>query len=199
MSQRKPWSRAELILAFNLYLKISFGQFHQRNIHIIELANLIGRTPSAVSMRLSNFAAVDPFHKNRGVVGLRNGINQVNPIWNEFHGNKEELIFESEKVLAEIQQTTIENKYKKVLEGTERLEGKSKLREVKTRINQNVFREIVLANYKSRCAITGLGKPDFLIASHIIPWANRIETRLDPSNGLCLSYIYEHHLFQMCL
>jgi len=34
------------------------------------LAGLIGRTPGSVAMRLNNFAAVDPFHQQRGIVGL---------------------------------------------------------------------------------------------------------------------------------
>ena len=191
MSQRKPWSKAELILVFNLYLKIPFGKFHHSNSDIIRLAELIGRTPSAVSMRLSNFASVDPYHKERGVKGLTGGIKQVQPIWDEFHENKEELVFESERILAELQNTTIEEKYKKILDGTDNLEGKTKVREVKTRVNQKVFREIVLANYHGNCAITGFGNPDFLIASHIVPWAKDVENRLNPQNGLLLNNLHD--------
>ncbi len=33
--------------------------------------------------------------------------------------------------------------------------------------------------------------PELLIASHIVPWAERAEHRLDPSNGLCLSALYD--------
>jgi len=191
MSQRKPWSKAELILAFNLYLKIPFGKFHHSNNDIIRLAELIGRTPSAVSMRLSNFASVDPYHQERGVKGLTGGIKQVQPIWDEFHENKEELVFESERILAEIQNTTIEEKYKKILDGTDDLEGKTKVREVKTRVNQKVFRDIVLANYHGSCAVTGFANTDFLIASHIIPWAKDVENRLNPQNGLLLNNLHD--------
>ena len=191
MSQSKPWSKAELILAFNLYLKIPFGKFHHRNNDIIRLAELINRTPSAVSMRLSNFASVDPYHQERGVKGLTGGIKQVQPIWDEFHANKEELLFESEHILAEIQNTTIERKYEKILDGTDNLEGITKVREVKTRVNQKVFRDIVLANYRGSCTITGFANPDFLIASHIIPWATDIENRLNPQNGLLLNNLHD--------
>jgi len=34
--------------------------------------------------------------------------------------------------------------------------GETKLRQVKTRVNQNVFRQIVLANYEWKCALTGI-------------------------------------------
>lgn len=30
-----------------------------------------------------------------------------------------------------------------------------------------------------------------MIASHIIPWSVKIETRLSPHNGLCLSILYD--------
>ena len=50
------WSRAEHILAFNLYCKIPFGTIHMGNPRIIELARLIGRSIGSVSYKLSNFA-----------------------------------------------------------------------------------------------------------------------------------------------
>ncbi len=192
MAKNKPWTRDELILAFNLYLKIPFGKFHHSTKEVIELSNLLkDRNPNAVSMRLSNFASVDPFHQKRGVKGLTGGIKQVKPIWDEFHENEEELIFESERILAEIQQTTIEKKFNKILEGTENLEGLSKIREVKTRVNQNVFRQIVLANYNTKCAITGFDNTDFLIASHIIPWSKDKKNRLNPQNGILLNNLHD--------
>lgn len=192
MGSKKLWTREELILVFNLYLKIPFGKFHQKTKEVVELANLMeNRNENAVSMRLSNFASVDPYHQKRGVKGLTGGIKQVQPIWDEFHNRKEDLIFESERILAKLQKTTIEKKYAKVLEGTQKLEGKTKLREVKTRINQNVFREIVLANFDNKCAITGFDNPDFLVASHILPWSKDKENRLNPQNGLLLNSLHD--------
>src|SRR5690554_5373407 len=161
------WTREELILAFNLYMKLPFGKFHRGNKDVIQLAQLIRRSPSAVAMRLSNFASVDPFHQKRGITGLTGGIKQVQPIWEEFSENKEELMFESERILAKIQNTTLEEKYKGILDGIENYEGTYRIREVKTRVNQNVFRQIVLANYEGKCAITQLENHEMLIASHI--------------------------------
>ena len=188
---RNNWSREELILTFNLYLKIPFGKFHHRNKEVIELASLIHRTPSAIAMRLSNFASVDPYHRERGISGLRGGIAQVQPIWDEFSVNKEDLIFESEKILAQIQKTTIENKYSSILKDVENLVGETKVREVKTRINQNVFRQIVLANYSGKCAVTGFNSTSFLIASHIIPWSIDKQNRLNPQNGVLLNNLHD--------
>ncbi|MEK8179150.1 HNH endonuclease [Flavobacterium buctense] len=185
------WTREELILAFNLYLKLPFGKMHKNTPEIIELANLLGRTPSSIGMRLGNFASVDPYHILRGVGGLKGGMNQVKPIWDEFNENKEELTFLSEKIRAEKENTTIEKKYQDILFDLKDLKGETVTREVKTRVNQSFFREMVLANYASKCAITGIDIPQLLLASHIIPWSKNENERLNPENGICLSPLYD--------
>ena len=181
----------ELILALNLYLKLPFGKLHSRTPEIIHLANLINRTPGAVAMRLNNFASVDPYHQQRGIGGLPGGKKQVQPIWNEFIDHREDLLFESEQILAQMEQANIESKYEDILSGTEQLEGKTRITEVKSRINQHIFRQMVLVNYSSKCAISGIDIPDLLIASHIVPWAKNEKERLNPENGLCLSSLYD--------
>lgn len=89
---RNLWTREELILAFNLYFQIPFGKMHTSNPKIIYLANLMGRTPSSITLRLVNFASVDPYHRNRGVKGMDGGAKVVKPIWDEFNENREKLI-----------------------------------------------------------------------------------------------------------
>ena len=189
--KRVLWTREELILAFNLYLKIEFGKTHARNPKVIELANLLGRTPASIVMRLGNFASIDPYHQQRGVGGLRNGMNQVQPIWDEFFTNQEELIFKSEQILAQRQNLSIESKYDDLLHDLKDLKGETKLRLVKTRVNQSVFRQIVLNNYSGKCAVTGIDIPDLLFASHILPWSKHEKERLNPENGICLSALYD--------
>ena len=70
-------------------------------------------------------------------------------------------------------------------------EGKEKLAAVKVRVNQDIFRKMVLANYGGKCCVTGLSVPDVLRASHISPWAEDEANRLNPENGLCLSATYD--------
>jgi putative restriction endonuclease len=151
----------------------------------------MNRTPSSIAMRLVNFASVDPFHQNRGIKGLAGGKRQVEPIWQEFLANKEEILFESEILLVEKESNSINKKYEIILNGTENLVGESKVREVKTRVNQNIFRQIVLANYSGKCAFSGIDIPDLLVASHIIPWSKNEKERLNPENGICLSSLYD--------
>ena len=174
-----------------MYLKLPFGKMHTRTPEIIEMANLLGRTVNSIAIRLTNFAACDPYHQNRGVKGMVGGIKQCQPIWDEFFENKELLIFESENILAEKENLTIESKFDDILFDIKDLKGETKLREVKTRVNQNVFRQIVVANYSGKCAITGIDLPELLFASHIIPWSKNDEERLNPENGICLSSLYD--------
>lgn len=190
MAKQNLWTREELILAFNLYLKLPFGKMHKNTPEVIVLAHLIGRTPSSIAMRLGNFASVDPYHKGRGVGGLKGGMNQVKPIWDEFFNNQEELIFLSEKIMAQKENTTVEKKYKDLLFDID-LKGENVVRTVKTRVNQYVFREMVIANYDTRCAITNIDIPQLLFASHIIPWSVNEKERLNPENGICLSPLYD--------
>ena len=115
----------------------------------------------------------------------------MQPIWDEFANNKEELIFESERILAAKENKTIETKFEDILFDLKDFKGEVKLREVKTRVNQNYFRQIVLANYSNKCAVTGIDVPELLFASHIIPWSKNEQERLNPENGLCLSALYD--------
>lgn len=70
-------------------------------------------------------------------------------------------------------------------------DGKDRIRERKERIGQSAFRRMVLRNYLGCCAITGLDIATSNRASHIIGWADRRETRMLPSNGICLSATYD--------
>lgn len=186
------WTREEMILVLNLYLKLPFGKMDSRTQEVIDMANIIGRTPNAVALRLVNFASYDPLLKRRGIKGMSHGGTKCKEYWDEFINDREKLLFESEKILAEKEGTTIENKFTKEIEDISNdLTGITKMRLVKTRVNQNVFRKIVLANYDNKCALTGIDIPELLVASHIIPWSKNEKERLNPENGICLSSLYD--------
>lgn len=191
MGSKNLWTREELILVFNLYLKLPFGKLHTRTPEVVEMATILDRTVNSIAIRLSNFAACDPFHQNRGVKGMVGGIKQCQPIWDEFFHHQEDLIFLSEEILAQKQSSNIEHKFDSLFLDIRNLKGETRLREVKTRVNQNVFRQIVLANYTDRCAITGIDIPELLFASHIVPWSQNAKERLNPENGICLSALYD--------
>lgn len=186
------WSRDEMILALNLYLKLPFGKMHKGNPEIIKLSQLIGRTPDAVAYRLVNYASYDPELKKRGVSGMTHGGKKCKDYWDEFIEDREKLIFESEQILSRYEQTSLEKKFSAELADLpQNLVGEARVQQVKIRVNQIVFRQIVLANYDGKCALTGIDIPELLVSSHIIPWAKNEKERLNPRNGLCLSALYD--------
>jgi putative restriction endonuclease len=184
---RRDWTREELIVAFNLYCKIPFGRIHIRNPQIIELAKSIGRTPSAVSWKLANFARLDPALKKRNIAGATHGAQAEVDVWNEFNNNWEKLAFESERLLEGMTGHPPEA----AEPAREFPEGRTREAIVRTRVNQGFFRAAVLAAYGNRCCITGLSIPQLLNASHIVPWAMDVKNRTNPRNGLCLNAIHD--------
>ena len=189
---RELWTREEMILVLNLYLKLPFGKMDARNPEVIHMAKIIGRTPNSIALRLVNYASYDPILKKRGISGMNHGGKKCEEYWNEFINDREKLLFESERILANREGTTIEKKFENVIRDIPQgLTGETKIRQVKTRVNQNVFRQIVLANYDGKCALTGIDLPELLVASHIIPWSEDEKERLNPENGICLSSLYD--------
>lgn len=188
---RRLWTRNEFILTLNLYYKLPFGRLHTRTKEVQELAALLGRSVNSIALRLVNFAACDPYIRATGRTGMESGMQQCQPYWDEFANDRERLLFESEQILAELQGTTVEQKFKTALLDINDYTGEEKIREVATRVNQSIFREKILSNYEYKCAITGIDIPQLLVASHIIPWSVNKEERLNPANGICLSSLYD--------
>lgn len=187
---QKLWTREELILAINLYCKLPFGKMHKATKEIIQFANLIGRTPSSIALKLGNFASFDPTLKERGIKGASNASKLDKLIWNEFYNNWDLALIESEKLLAKVKQTTIEKMNNIPVDDLPK-EGKEKERLVKVRLNQSIFRTMILATYNQKCCITGIDNSDLLIASHIVPWSIDEKNRLNPMNGLCLNALHD--------
>ncbi len=184
------WTREELILAINLYCKLPFGKMHKTNPLIIELSELIGRTPSSITLKLGNFASFDPTLKARGIRGATNASKLDKAIWDEFYDNWDEALFLSENLFAQKKNSTIEKINKIDFENLPH-DGKEKERLIKIRVNQALFRNVVLATYNQKCCITGIQQRELLIASHIIPWSKDDKNRLNPMNGLCLNALHD--------
>ncbi len=70
-------------------------------------------------------------------------------------------------------------------------EGQEVLRETKARVNQQFFRRLILDTYNQKCCLTGIAIPELLVASHIVPWSEDKENRLNPCNGLCLNALHD--------
>lgn len=187
---QNPWTREELILAVNLYCKLPFGKLHSRNPEVINLANLIGRTSNSIAYKLVNFASLDPSLKARGIKGASNSSKLDKEIWNEFFNNWDEFPFESEKLLAKFEKTTVE-KLNNIPENELIKEGKTRDQIVKARVNQSFFRCSILASYNNTCCITGIQQSEFLIAGHIVPWGLDEKNRLNPRNGIAINALHD--------
>jgi hypothetical protein len=189
------WSKDQLKLAFYLYCQLPFGKLHSRNPEITELGKLIHRTPSAVAMKLVNFASLDPAITNTGRKGLDGASNLDREIWADFHADWEALALECAQVREQLKPTPAVDREKE--EKTEDFQipddftGETRRVFTEQRIKQNFFRRAILASYRGRCCMSGLAEPRLLIASHIVPWSKDKANRLNPSNGLCLSAIHD--------
>ncbi len=185
------WTREQLKLAFYLYCQLPFGKLHSRNPEIIHLAGLIGRTPSAVAMKLVNFASLDPTITSTGRKGLDGASNLDREIWSEFHADWEKLAVECELLRRnlDVGAPIVDEADEQLI--PEDFSGETRQVVIEQRIKQNFFRRAVLSSYRGRCCMSGLSEPRLLVASHIVPWSKDKANRLNPSNGLCLSAIHD--------
>ncbi|MCW6038602.1 HNH endonuclease [Spirulina subsalsa FACHB-351] len=189
MSTGRRWTRDEQLIVLNLYCKLPFGQLHQRNPRIIEVADKLARTPASIAMKLVNFASLDPKLQARGVQGLKNVSRADQALWQELETNWDEVLLESEtqiNALLNPSPPQQEESGLAIVSPTFNI-ATEVTRQVKQRIRQNLFREMVLSAYNHQCCLTGNPVPELLIASHILPWSQFPEQRMNPHNGLCLA------------
>ncbi len=191
------WTRDELLIVLNLYHKIPFGLFDERQKVIIDLAEAMKRTPGSVAMKLSNFASLDPALQLRGIGGLPSTSKLDREMWAEFHANLAEYV--------PLSQERFDSLFIDAAKGTtEVIPGKGIIPRptvpvgptevatlAKRRRGQDFFRDMVLNNYANRCGITGLPIRELLIASHILPWSSHEAERLNVRNGICLNRLHD--------
>lgn len=184
---RKSWTRQQLLIAFGLYCKIPFGKLHSRNPQIIKYAGHIGRTPSALAMKLTNIASLDPAITSTGRKGLKGASVADQNMWEEMQGDWENFVLEFEKSSAGVINKEERHDDSEPTDYT----GKNKLIQTTTRVGQSFFRNTVVSAYNGKCCITGLSETRLLVASHIIPWREDEANRLNPRNGLLLSMLHD--------
>ncbi|MBS0055197.1 HNH endonuclease [Yersinia sp. Marseille-Q3913] len=181
------WTRDQLLVAFTLYSQIPFGKLDSRNPDIIHYARLIGRTPSALAMKLGNFASLDPFILDSGRKGLSGASNADRALWLEMNENAGVFEQQCQQAMSQLEKPVTQL----FDSGVKDFSGKEKTTIIKARVGQQLFRKNVLHVYQNRCCITELEEPALLVASHIRPWSHGAEHRLNPSNGLCLSSLHD--------
>jgi len=161
----------------------------------------MGRTPSSLAMKLVNFASLDPVQMARGIKGLPGATKQDRIMWNEFQINLESLAPESEQLLHDLFTRDEASEVDFLQRDKVRLERSAKFSApigsteatatTRVRRGQQFFRQTVVNAYGVRCCISGINVPRLLVASHIKPWRDFPNERLDPRNGLCLSSLHD--------
>jgi hypothetical protein len=191
----KNWTREQILVAINLYCQLPFGKLHKGNPLIIEIAKLIGRTPDAVAMKLTNLASLDPAITETGRKGLSGSSSLDKEVWAEFLTNPDAIGYESQVIVDSLAQ---QDKAVEALSsdsepesGLTNFYAENTIVKVQARVKQSFFRKAVLSSYEGRCCITGLNDRRLLVASHIVPWSKDEHNRLNPANGLCLSALHD--------
>jgi 5-methylcytosine-specific restriction enzyme A len=107
------WHRDEIILALDLYFKLKHHDITANNPEVIKLSIVLNqmnlplekkdiekyRNPNCVSLKLSNFLAIDPDYEGKG---MDNYSKLDEEIFNEFRNDKEKLAKEILKILMKI-------------------------------------------------------------------------------------------------
>ncbi|NVK33186.1 MAG: HNH endonuclease [Rhodobacteraceae bacterium] len=183
----KIWSEPEIEKAIDLYVKLPFGRIHSRNPDIVELANQLGRTPSAIALKLSNLASLDETIDRKGM-SHASKLDRI--VWQNF--------FEGlQRVSSEIDNFETDNKLAGLREKQQSeyvvpvMAGETTPRTTQSRIGQQFFRQMILASYDYKCAMTGIAQPELLVAGHIRPWSKDKSNRMNPHNGICLNRLHD--------
>lgn len=179
------WTREETIVAFNVYCKIPFKSCSKTHPMIIKYANILGRSPSALNMKVGNLGRLDPDLKKQGITGLIHGAKIEEDVWNEFNDNPDLLAYESEKIIAKLSNQSIEDSSGIQIDNLP--QGIEKTVIIKQRVNQSFFRSAVMSAYNFKCCISGISTPQLVEACHIVNWSENSNNRTNPKNGLCMN------------
>jgi hypothetical protein len=184
VAERRNWSEDEVREALALYLRTPFGRMHARNPDIAALAQRLGRTAGAVALKLTNLAALDDSLPRRG---MANASATDRRVWSAFLADPAPVERAWDRQIA---------RPARPLELAEdpaafAHAGQDVAATGTRRAGQSLFREMILASYGGRCALTGLDDARLLTACHIVPWAEAPEHRMRPTNGICLNALHD--------
>lgn len=195
ITKSKLWTREQLLVVLNLYCQLPFGKLHKGNRMIIEVAKLLGRTPDALAMKLTNIASLDPKITQSGRKGLSGHSKLDKALWEEFQENPEYIGYQSQLLMDKLVKSnySLDQLSSDSLSNALSIDysGENKIVNVQIRIKQSFFRKTVLSSYENSCCITGINDTRLLVASHIVPWSIDKCNRLNPRNGLCLSALHD--------
>ena len=177
------WTREQIIEAIKLYCVTPFGRLHSKNREIVALAAQLGRTPSALALKLTNFAALDTSKTQKG---MSNYSKLDATVWAEVFGNPDAFLPLPDDPTPQLVAADGERE-----EFISRPEGRDVAIQTTARSGQQFFRSMIMTSFGGQCAMTDIDAPDLLIASHILPWADEKAERTNPRNGLLLNRLHD--------
>ncbi len=189
------YTEDEITLALLLYMTIERREIRRENPKIMWLSRFLtdsgyDRSPGSVKAKLENFKAFDCLYEGKG---MRHTSMADSEVWYRFYATRfTNLVDEAEKAAMRISKGEVDFDRIFGIDPTEI--GITEHKDVKVRMNQNIFRSRVLEAYGFRCCITGIKNQELIEACHIKGWSqceNSPEERLDPANGLCMDVL--HH------
>ncbi len=180
---RNPnWTYDEVLLALYAYCHVPFNRASNSHPWIVKIANVIGRSPVAVKMKIGNLGNLDPTLRERGITGLTSTSRVDRQVWGDYFGHWDKLAEDAERLIDEYIALHPEQ--------TDFPEGRERITWTKARINQSFFRSSILAAYNTTCCVSGISAPELIEAAHIISWHDDSALRTDPTNGLCLNPLF---------
>lgn len=187
---RKNWTEDEITLALALYLRTPRSKINQHHPDVIELASLLNRTPSAVSMKMHNLGRCDIRLLARDQKSLSNGSHLDQIVWDKYLGADrskpiEPLLEAVDAILSEFATPMAAFSLPDV-DPTRVTEA---FVEVKVRRYQRYFRDTVMTMYGGRCLVSGLHSDPLIEVAHIVPWRDNQTLRLVPANALTLNVL----------
>ena len=129
---------------------------HSRNPEIIKYADLIGRSASALAMKLTNIASLDPAITSTERKGLKGASSADKAMWEEMQNNWEHFALESNEAIRLIEnQHVIKPSDNDTLDRQIDYSGSNKVVQTTTRIGQGFFRKAVLVLITTNVVLLG--------------------------------------------
>lgn len=192
--RNRNWTEEEDILALCLYYELPTSKHDKNTPEVKALASLLGRSVGSVVFKLGNLKALDSTQTGTGFV---HGAKMDKRVWDKYLDNPFDLFNKKNEILSEVyasenvaditpEHILPESETDKLLNEIDfTSEDKFKLQTWRDR--QWAFRASLMKGYNEQCCLSGIRNPDFLVASHIIPWAIDKGNRINPRNGILLN------------
>jgi putative restriction endonuclease len=194
-SERDSWTRQQVLAAFYLYLQVKPSEMLSASPDITGLAASLKKPARNVAAKLRAFAQLDPVIA-QAKSGASDNISALDvAVWNEFQNNWTDTATQAGEAFEEAvsnYDSAASMGFASASDAAYLFQaGETREAIVQVRKNQHIFRKAILNSYGGACCITGIRNERLLVASHIVPWAQDIQNRLNPVNGLCLSALHD--------